>query len=134
MATVSAIPVDSLSILSMPEAAEPIGLVARAKAGDGSACLALFKTHAKRVYSLSLRLAGAEFEAENLTRDIFLAAFANLNAIPDDDAFAAEVCRQSARTVSATYFRRGVNGTGGQHLNLNQHLNEGGHKICPPKE
>jgi hypothetical protein len=57
VATVSAIPVDSLSILSMPQAAEPIGLVARAKAGDGSACHDLFKAHAKRVYSLSLRLA-----------------------------------------------------------------------------
>ena len=71
MATVSAILVDSLSILSMPQAAEPMGLVARAKAGDGSACHALFKAHAKRVYSLSLRLARAQFEAENLTRDIF---------------------------------------------------------------
>ena len=108
----------------MPQAAEPMGLVARAKAGDGSACHDLFKAHAKRVYSLSLRLAGEKLDAENLTRDIFLAAFANLGAIPNDEAFAVELSRQSAKTVSARYFRRGVNGTGGQHLNLNQHLND----------
>jgi DNA-directed RNA polymerase specialized sigma24 family protein len=134
MATVSAISVNSISIISMPLSAELTSLVARAKAGDGSACQALFNVHAKHVYSLSLRLAGAELEAEDLTRDIFLAAFANLNAIPDDDAFAAEIYRQSARTLTATYFRRRVNETSGQHLNLNQHLNNSGQKICPPEE
>jgi hypothetical protein len=108
LGTVSAIPIDSLSILGTARAAEPVGLVARAKAGDGSACQALFKTHATRVYSLSLRLAGGELEAENLTRDIFLGAFANLNSIPDDDAFAEEVRRQSAKAVSEKYCRCGV--------------------------
>jgi DNA-directed RNA polymerase specialized sigma24 family protein len=97
----------------MPQVVEPRGLVARAKAGDGSACHALFEAHAKRIYFLSLRLAGESLDAETLTRDIFLAAFAKLNSIPDDDAFAVELYRQSAKTVLARYFRRGVTDPGG---------------------
>lgn len=101
MATVSAVTADLLSIMSTPHVAETKGLVARAKAGDGSACHALFEAHAKRIYSLSLRVAGEKLDAENLTRDIFLAAFANLNSIRDNDAFAVELHRQSAKTVLA---------------------------------
>ena len=97
----------------MPHLAERAGLVARAKAGDGSACHALFEAHAKQIYSLSLRLAGELLDAETLTRDIFLAAFGNLNSIRDDDAFADELYRQSAKAVLARSLRRGINDSGG---------------------
>jgi hypothetical protein len=98
LATISAVTADLLSTVSMPQVVEPTDLVARAKAGDGSACHALFEAHAKRIYFLSLRLAGESLDAETLTRDIFLAAFAKLNSIPDDDAFAVELYRQSGVT------------------------------------
>ncbi len=108
MATFSAVTADLLSTVSMPCAAEPKGLVARAKAGDGSACRALFEAHATRVYSLSLRLAGDSLGAEKLTQEIFVATFAKLNSTPNDDAFAVELYRQSAKAVSARYFQHCV--------------------------
>lgn len=134
MATASSITADLLSFPRMLQAAETMGLVARAKAGDGSACHDLFKAHAKRVYSLSLRLAGEKLDAENLTRDIFLAAFANLGAIHNDEAFAVELSRQSAKTVLARYSRRGVNEPAGQRLNLNQHPNDSGQNDSGQKD
>jgi len=39
--------------------------------------------------------------AEKLTRDIFVEAFSNLNAVYDDDAFAAWLYHHAAKTVIA---------------------------------
>jgi RNA polymerase sigma-70 factor, ECF subfamily len=62
--------------------------VDRAKKGEQSAFLALFQTHARCVYTLSLRVTRNVIAAENLTRDTFVEAFSNLDAVCDDEAFA----------------------------------------------
>ncbi len=73
-------------------------LLARAKAGDRQAFLALYHAHAGRIYSLSLNVTRDVTAAENLTRDIFVEAFTGLNAVTDDAAFAARLYRGGAKS------------------------------------
>jgi RNA polymerase sigma-70 factor (ECF subfamily) len=68
--------------------AEAECLVDRAKRGERAAFLALFQSHARCVYTLSLRATRNVTAAENLTRDTFVEAFSNLDAVGDDEAFA----------------------------------------------
>ena len=76
-------------------------LIERAKKGEQQAFVSLFQAHSRRIYTLSLRLAGSVPAAEKLTRDIFVEAFSNLNAVYDDDAFAAWLYHHAAKTVIA---------------------------------
>jgi hypothetical protein len=79
-------------------------LVCRARKGERPAFLALFRTHSRRIYALTLRLAGDVTGAENLTRDIFLEAFRNLDAVCSDEAFATLLYRRAAKTMIARRF------------------------------
>jgi hypothetical protein len=63
--------------------------VDRAKKGEQSACLALFQTNARFVYTLSLRATRNVTGAGSLTRYTFVEAFSNLDGVRDDEAFAA---------------------------------------------
>ena len=76
-------------------------LIERAKKGEQQAFVSLFQAHSRRIYTLSLRLAGNVSAAEKLTRDIFVEAFSNLDAVYDDDAFAAWLYHHAAKTVIA---------------------------------
>jgi hypothetical protein len=78
-----------------------LGLVDRAKEGDKQAFLALFEAYGRRIYSLSLRLAGNVAAAENLTRNIFIDAFRSLDAIHDDAAFADRLHCIAVKTLTA---------------------------------
>jgi DNA-directed RNA polymerase specialized sigma24 family protein len=51
---------------------------------------------------MSLRLAGSLSEAEDLTRDIFVEAFHNLDAIGDEQQFSTWLYRRAARIQIAT--------------------------------
>lgn len=64
------------------------GLVDRAQQGDRQAFVDLFRTHGRLVYSLILRRTGSVAEAENLTRDIFIAAFSKIDSAVDHGGFA----------------------------------------------
>jgi DNA-directed RNA polymerase specialized sigma24 family protein len=77
------------------------GLIDRAKKGEQAAFLSLFQTHAPRIYDLSLRLTPDIAAAENLTRDIFVEAFASLDEVRNDQAFAAYLYRRAATTMIA---------------------------------
>jgi DNA-directed RNA polymerase specialized sigma24 family protein len=76
-------------------------LIERAKKGEQQAFVSLFQAHSGCIYTLSVRLAGSVPAAEKLTRDIFVEAFSNLNAVHDDDAFAAWLYHHAAKTVIA---------------------------------
>jgi DNA-directed RNA polymerase specialized sigma24 family protein len=76
-------------------------LIERSKKGEQQACVSLFQAPSRRIYTLSLRLAGNVSAAEKLTRDIFVEAFSNLDAVYDDDAFAAWLYHHAAKTVIA---------------------------------
>lgn len=75
-----------------------LGLVDRARSGERQAFLGLYETHKRRVYSLSLRLLGDAGAAENLTSDIFIEAFRNLESITDE-SFADWLRRSALKNV-----------------------------------
>jgi DNA-directed RNA polymerase specialized sigma24 family protein len=81
---------------SLPE--NQPALLACAKAGDRQALFALYHAHAGRIYSLSLSVTKDVNAAENLTRDIFVAAFTGLDDVTDDAAFAARLYRCAAKS------------------------------------
>lgn len=74
-------------------------LVERARKGDQQAFLGLYQNHSRRIYNMSLRLAESLSEAENLTRDIFVEAFHNLDAIGDEQEFSTWLYRRAAREI-----------------------------------
>lgn len=76
-------------------------LVDRAKKGEQEAFLSLFQTHARRIHALSLRLTKNITAADDLTQDIFVGAFRCLDAVSDDEAFAALLYRQAATIMIA---------------------------------
>lgn len=71
----------------------------RAKQGDGRAFLRLFEAHAGRLYTLSLRITGNVAMAENLTREIFVEAFRNLDGIRTDPGFAEWLSRTAVNVL-----------------------------------
>lgn len=77
-------------------------LVEGAKNGDQQAFLGLFQAHSRRIYALSLRLARSPSEAEDLTRDIFVEAFRNLDAIRNEREFSTWLNRRAARIYIRT--------------------------------
>ena len=55
-------------------------LIARVRAGDGTAERALYDAHVDRVYRLAYRLAGDDELAREFTQDTFVRAFARLSS------------------------------------------------------
>lgn len=53
-------------------------LAARCVAGDGTAWEELARTHHKRIYGICYRFIGSPTEAEDLTQDVFIKVFRNL--------------------------------------------------------
>lgn len=59
--------------------AEAAALVSRAKAGDGEAFNELVRKYRPRVYALALHLTGQASDADDITQDAFLKAYAKLH-------------------------------------------------------
>ncbi|MBM3788953.1 MAG: sigma-70 family RNA polymerase sigma factor [Acidobacteria bacterium] len=59
-------------------------LVERCLEGDDTAWEAIVSMYAKRVYNLSYRYTGRRQEAEDLTQEIFIRVFQNLNSFRSD--------------------------------------------------
>lgn len=97
----NAVPVAGHLAETRERSTEPERLVDRAKKGEQEAFLSLFQTHARGVYTLSLRLTENTTAADSLTRDIFVGAFRCLDGVSDDEAFAALLYRQTATTMIA---------------------------------
>jgi RNA polymerase sigma-70 factor, ECF subfamily len=62
-------------------------LVRRARAGDATAFRSLYDAHVGRVHALSLRLMTDGAEAEELTQDVFVAAWRQLDSYRGDARF-----------------------------------------------
>jgi RNA polymerase sigma-70 factor, ECF subfamily len=63
-------------------------LIARARAGDGTAERALYDIHVDRVYRLAYRLAGDEELARDFTQETFIRAFERLDSFRGEAALA----------------------------------------------
>lgn len=62
-------------------------LIRSARAGDTSAFRSLYENHVRRVHALSLRLMTDAAEAEELTQDVFVAAWRRLSDYRGDARF-----------------------------------------------
>ena len=69
-------------------------LVARCRAGDGTAFEQIYARHAGRVYSLAYRMVGAA-EAEDLVQDIFLLAHRKLGGFRGDSSLGTWLYRMA---------------------------------------
>ena len=61
-------------------------LVARARGGDAEAFERLYRTHAPRIYALSLRLTADSQHAAELTQDVFVRAWEGLSSFRGESA------------------------------------------------
>ena len=70
----------------MIETRAVVGLVPVETSDDGATFESLYRTHAKRIYSLAYRFAGNAAEAEELLQDIFLLAYRKLGSFRHEAA------------------------------------------------
>lgn len=77
-------------------------IVRRAQSGDQSAFEALYREHVGRVYALCLRLSGDPAQAEELTQDAFVRAWAKLELFRGDAAFSSWLYRLALNVVFAS--------------------------------
>jgi RNA polymerase sigma-70 factor, ECF subfamily len=74
-------------------------LVARAQRGEEAAFAALFEAYNRRVYWLSLRMAGSPAEAEDLTQEVFLKVFRKISTFRGESAFSTWLHRLAVNEI-----------------------------------
>ena len=88
--------------------AEDLALVERCRQGDLAAFEAIYRAHARRLYSVAHRIVGNPADAEDLLQDIFLAAHRKLDGFRGDAALgtwlyrlATNLCLDHVRSRAA---------------------------------
>lgn len=71
-------------------------LLARAKKGEIAAFEALVSAYENRVYTLALRSTGSEFDAADITQEVFLRAWRNLDSFRGDSSLSTWLYRVTA--------------------------------------
>lgn len=66
--------------------AEELALVERCRQGDAAAFEAIYRAHARRLYSVACRMVGNPADAEDLLQEIFLAAHRKLEGFRGESA------------------------------------------------
>jgi len=79
-----------------------------AQQGDASAFEELYRQHARRVYSLCLRMAGDPVEAEDLAQEAFLQLFRKIHTFRGESAFSSWLHRLTANVVLMSFRRKKV--------------------------
>lgn len=86
------------------------GLVREAQNGDRSSFESLYRLHSGRVHALCLRLCGRVEEAEELTQEVFVRAWKNMDTFKEPGHFRAWLSRVAVNLVMTgrrTLARRG---------------------------
>ena len=86
------------------------GLVQKARQGDARSFELLYRQHVGRVHGLCLRLTGAESDAEEMTQEVFVRAWQNIDRFRNQSHFPAWLHRVAvnlARNEWRTRARRG---------------------------
>ena len=93
-------PVDVISLTAENQRDDSEGtIVQRAQRGDEQAFATLYRLHNKLVYSVCLRMTKDVAEAEDLTQEVFIQAFRNLNSFRGGSAFSTWLYRVAVNTV-----------------------------------
>jgi RNA polymerase sigma-70 factor (ECF subfamily) len=80
----------------------------RAQQGDAGAFEELYRLHARRVYSLCLRMLGDPVEAEDLAQEAFLQLFRKIHTFRGESAFSSWLHRLTANVVLMSFRRKKV--------------------------
>ena len=84
-----------------------IELVRLARQGDADAFRALYEAHVGRVFALCLRLAGERGQAEELTQDVFVRVWRQLDSFRGESAFGTWLHRVAVNEVLGRFRARG---------------------------
>jgi RNA polymerase sigma-70 factor (ECF subfamily) len=82
-------------------------LAARARRGDPSAFDEIVRRHQPRVFALTYRMLRQREEAEDVTQEAFLKAFASLRHLRGDESLGPWICRIAARLCLSRLRRAG---------------------------
>jgi RNA polymerase sigma-70 factor, ECF subfamily len=77
-----------------------------AQQGDASAFEEIYRLHARRVYSLCLRMLGDPVEAEDLAQEAFLQLFRKIHTFRGESAFSSWLHRLTANVVLMSFRRK----------------------------
>jgi RNA polymerase sigma-70 factor (ECF subfamily) len=77
-----------------------------ARQGDADAFRALYQAHVGRVYAICLRLAGERREAEELTQDVFVRVWQQLESFRGESAFGTWLHRVAVNEVLGRFRAR----------------------------
>lgn len=91
----------------IPVTSAEIELVRLARQGDADAFRALYEAHVGRVFALCLRLSGERGQAEELTQDVFVRVWEQLNSFRGDSAFGTWLHRVAVNEVLGRFRARG---------------------------
>lgn len=106
-------------------------LIARAIAGEEAAERELFKSHVRRIYSLSYRMTGEPALADDCTQETFVRAFRALGSFRGGSAFATWLGR-IALTVTLNRLRSTKRSREREvPLDQGETVGVGGHESCP---
>ena len=83
-------------------ATDGVGLVARAKAGDGEAFGELVTRHQRAMFAIARAYFASEADAEDSVQEAFVTAFESLNQLNDNNCFAAWLARITVNVCLAT--------------------------------
>jgi len=82
-----------------PDSAAFMETLRLAQQGDAGAFEELYRLHARRVYSLCLRMLGDPVEAEDLAQEAFLQLFRKIHTFRGESAFSSWLHRLTANVV-----------------------------------
>jgi RNA polymerase sigma-70 factor (ECF subfamily) len=82
------------------------GLVRRCRLGDEAAWRDLVARHTRRVFGLAYRFVGRVDEAEDLTQDIFVKVYQNLDRFREDEGAFTTWLMKVARNHAIDHYRR----------------------------
>jgi RNA polymerase sigma-70 factor (ECF subfamily) len=77
-----------------------------AQQGDARAFEEIYRLHARRVYSLCLRMLGDPVEAEDLAQEAFLQLFRKIHTFRGESAFSSWLHRLTANVVLMSFRRK----------------------------
>lgn len=73
--------------------------VRMAQRGDAAAFEYLYRLHSRRVYAICLRMVRGNTEAEDLTQEVFLQSFRDIQSARDESSFSTALLRLTVDIV-----------------------------------
>src|ERR1044072_2764571 len=90
----------------MSERERETGIIIACKQGDRAAFHALFETYKDKVYSIAYHYSGEEAMARDVTQQVFLKLFTNINQFREDSEFTTWLYRIVANTCTDEHRKR----------------------------